>query len=193
MRSCGALSVITPSCTGGQVKPPTSSRLVTMQRPEPSHKISLIRSLLLARNTKTSPANASEASTSVTMATRPSMPLRKSIGLDATITRSPGRDGMPRITVPIRSGPASDVELPDRQRLPPGPGLARLQPQWTPRADPGPMAAGSAPRQQQCSRPHPLCAMAQTAAPSPSLAHLIQCAPKARITSGGRFHPESCR
>ncbi|WP_294537485.1 hypothetical protein [uncultured Rhodoblastus sp.] len=25
------------------------------------------------------------------------------------------------------------------------------------------------------------------------LAHLIQCAPTARITSGGRFHPESCR
>ena len=26
-----------------------------------------------------------------------------------------------------------------------------------------------------------------------ALAHLIQCAPKARTTSGGRFHPESCR
>jgi len=25
------------------------------------------------------------------------------------------------------------------------------------------------------------------------LARIIQCAPKARITSGGRFHPESCR
>jgi len=25
------------------------------------------------------------------------------------------------------------------------------------------------------------------------LAHLIQCAPKARTTSGGRIHPESCR
>jgi len=26
-----------------------------------------------------------------------------------------------------------------------------------------------------------------------TLTHLIQCAPKARTTSGGRFHPESCR
>ncbi len=26
-----------------------------------------------------------------------------------------------------------------------------------------------------------------------TLAHLIQCAPTARVTSGGRFHPESCR
>ena len=26
-----------------------------------------------------------------------------------------------------------------------------------------------------------------------NVAHLIQCAPKARTTSGGRFHPESCR
>ena len=26
-----------------------------------------------------------------------------------------------------------------------------------------------------------------------SLARISQCAPKARITSGGRFHPESCR
>ncbi|MFZ3182030.1 MAG: hypothetical protein WA156_17925 [Methylocystis silviterrae] len=25
------------------------------------------------------------------------------------------------------------------------------------------------------------------------LAALIQCAPTARVTSGGRFHPESCR
>jgi hypothetical protein len=176
MRNCGALSVTTPPCTGGQIKPPTSSRLVTMQRPEPFHRISLIRSLLLARNTKTSPANGSAIKTSVTMATRPSMPLRKSVGLDATITRSPGRDGMPRITVPIQSGPASDAEPPDRQHLPPGPGPAQLQPQWTPRAYPVPMAAGSARRQQPCTRPRLQCAMAQNAAPSP---------PPARPSPGG--------
>jgi len=185
MRSCATLSVTAPSCTDGHVKPPASSRLVTRQRPEPSHRISLIRSVLLARNTKTSPANGSADSNSLTMATRPSMPLRKSIGLDATITRSPGRDGMPRITAPVRSGPASDAKLPDQLLLPPGPGPARPRPQSIPRADPDPIEPPPAPKQQQFSRLSlPQCATAQNAAPSPPPVRPSPCGATSKVTPG---------
>ena len=117
-------SVTAPSCTGGQVKPPASSRFVTRQRPEPSQRSSLIRSVRLARKTKISPAKGSADNVCITMATRPSMPLRKSTGLDATITRSPGRDGMPRITVPAQSDQAPDAKPPDRHAFNPDPRAA---------------------------------------------------------------------
>ncbi len=185
MRSCATLSVTTPSCTGGQVKLPASSRLVTMQSPEPSQRISLILSVRFDRKMNTSPANGSANNTCVTMAARPSMPLRKSTGLDATITRSPGRDGMPRITVPVRSGPTSDAELPDRQRLPPGPGPARLQPQSIPRVDPDPMTAAPSPRPPLCSRlPPPQCATGQSAAPSPPPNHSSPCDAMSKASRG---------
>src|SRR5271163_993318 len=56
-RNCAGLSVSAPFCTAGQVKLPASSRFVTRQRPEPSQSSNLSRSVLLARNTNTSPAN----------------------------------------------------------------------------------------------------------------------------------------
>jgi hypothetical protein len=186
MRSCGALSVTTPSRTGGQVKLPASSRLVTIQRPEPSHRISLIRSVLFARNTKTSPANGSAASTSVTRATSPSMPFRKSIGLDATITRSPGRDGMPRITVPVQSAPAFDEELPDRHRLPPESGPARSQPQSIPRLDPGPTAAADLRPPQRSGLSPPQFATAQNEDPAPPPAQPSPCAAMSKPGSAQR-------
>ena len=174
MRSCAALSVTAPSCTGGQVKPPASSRLITRQRPEPSQRSSLTLSVRLARKTNTSPANGSAASTCVTMATRPSMPLRKSTGLDATTTRSPGRDGMPRITVPARSDQAPAAKPPDRPHLPRGPGHVRSRSQSIPQLDPGPMAAVKPARKpRQCSHlPHPQGATGQNAVLSPPPDHL---------------------
>ena len=55
-RSCVELSVSAPLVTAGQVKRPASSRFVTRQRPDPSQSSNFIRSVRLARNTKTSPA-----------------------------------------------------------------------------------------------------------------------------------------
>ncbi len=55
-RICAGLKLTAPSCTGGQVNPPASNRLVTRQSPVPSQSSSLSRSARLARSTKTSPA-----------------------------------------------------------------------------------------------------------------------------------------
>ena len=166
MRSCEVLSVNAPSCTGGQVKPPASSRFVTRQRPEPSQRSSLIRSVRLARKTKISPANGSADNVCITMATRPSMPLRKSTGLGATITRRPGLDGMPKIIVQVQSGQAPAAMPPDRPRLLPGHGPTRSLSQSIPQVDHGPITQAP-PRQLRCSRlPPPQCAPGQNAAPS---------------------------
>ena len=90
--SCDAVSRITPSLSGGQRKPPCSSRFQNSTRPDPSQARIFRRSARFDRKMKIVPENGSCPSLSRTRATRPSAPLRKSTGAVATSTRTPGRN-----------------------------------------------------------------------------------------------------
>lgn len=100
--SCAALSVTAPSCTGGHVKRPLSSRLVKSTRPEPSQTRTFSLSACFGLKTNTSPANGSVCSVSFTNAARASMPRRKSTGRAVTTIRNPGRTGRSRIVPGVR-------------------------------------------------------------------------------------------
>ena len=97
--SCAALKVIAPSCTGGHVKRPRSSRLLTSTRPEPSQTKIFNLSARFDLKTNTSPANGSAANVSYTNIDRLSMPRRKSTGREVTMIRSPGRTGRSMIMI----------------------------------------------------------------------------------------------
>ncbi len=131
-RNSVALRLITPSRTGGHVKPPASSRLAIKHRPEPSHIRILIRSARFDRNMNISPVYGSNVSVCVTRDASPSMPRRKSTGWVATMIRNPGRVGRPRIITLDQAWSARDATLASPRNPAPAPAPAPPQSQSTP-------------------------------------------------------------
>ena len=157
--SCGTVSRITPSLTGGHRKPPCSSRFQNRTSPDPSHAKIFSRSARFDRKMKIVPENGSCPSASRTRAARPSAPLRKSTGFVATSTFTPAATAIKSLPSRCGAHPAASRdqrlfprEPPRRQSRCGWPRTGSPPPrQHRRRKSPAPLVRTSAPRRPATS------------------------------------------